>query len=200
MAENMHSINLLPNKGHGLTDQFLSWALTIGRLLIILTETLALSVFLYRFSIDMKIVDLNDVIKNQSAIVQQFRTVEATSRNLQERIALANQQINEESSTASIFSDVIDMGRGGITFKSVVVSDSLVKIQIQTRRGSDLNEFINKLRTYHAVESVSIDSVENKISSALIIANITAQLKGAKTTNDEIQAIHSLPGTGEINP
>ena len=47
MAEKVKKriINLIPDKGDTLLSQFLSWALTVGRLLIIITETLALSVF-----------------------------------------------------------------------------------------------------------------------------------------------------------
>jgi hypothetical protein len=52
MAKDQISINLLDNKGKSFTEQFLDWALAIGRLLIIVTETVALAAFLYRFSID----------------------------------------------------------------------------------------------------------------------------------------------------
>jgi hypothetical protein len=181
MAENIHSINLLPNKGGGLVDQFLSWALSIGRLLIILTETLALSVFLYRFSIDMRIVDLHDLIKNQRAIVEQFKTVEDTSRNLHARLAIAKEQEEDTSSATTVFSDIIEMGRGKITFRNLVVSESSVKIEAQSQSSSLLNSFISGLKTYPEVEKVSIDSVENRTSSAVIIMSITAQLKSAQS-------------------
>jgi hypothetical protein len=181
MAENIHSINLLPNKGGGLVDQFLSWALSIGRLLIILTETLALSVFLYRFSIDMRIVDLHDLIKNQRAIVEQFKTVEDTSRNLHARLAIAKEQEEDTSSATIVFSDIIEMGRGKITFRNLVVSESSVKIEAQSQSSSLLNSFISGLKTYPEVEKVSIDSVENRTSSAVIIMSITAQLKSAQS-------------------
>src|SRR5918993_397746 len=108
MAEKIKSINLLPNKGGGLFDQFLSWALTIGRLLIILTETLALGTFFYRFSIDMKIIDLHDSIKNQRIIVQQFKNTEDTARNLQARLALAQKHMNEAANTPTTFADIIE--------------------------------------------------------------------------------------------
>lgn len=181
MAENIHSINLLPNKRGGLVDQFLSWALSIGRLLIILTETLALSVFLYRFSIDMRIVDLHDLIKNQRAIVEQFKSVEDTSRNLHTRLALAKEQEEDTSSATTVFSDIIEMGRGKITFRNLVVSESSVKIEAQSQSSGLLNSFISALKTYPEVEKVSIDSVENKTSSAVIIMSITAQLKSAQS-------------------
>ena len=70
----MHGINLMPNRGDTVLIQFLNWALTIGRLLIILVETLALGTFLYRFSLDMQIVDLKDKIKVQRAFVTAYKS------------------------------------------------------------------------------------------------------------------------------
>ncbi len=80
MAEKIKKrvINLLPNKGDSLLDQFLSWALNIGRLLVIITETLALSVFLFRFSLDVQIIDLHDKIKAASRVVENFKESEET--------------------------------------------------------------------------------------------------------------------------
>src|SRR4029078_3722140 len=89
MAENKPSINLLPRKGEGFLTQFLNWAVNIGRLLIIITETVALATFLYRFNLDMKIVDLPHDIKQKSFIVKNSKVYEESFRNLQERLALA---------------------------------------------------------------------------------------------------------------
>ncbi len=177
MAEKIKSINLLPNKGGGLFDQFLTWALTIGRLLIILTETLALGTFLYRFSIDMRIIDLHDLIKNQSIIVEQFKNTEETSRNLHARLAFAKELEKESDKTPNILSAIIDMGSGTITFKNILISESAAKIEVQAPSSGVLNVFINKLKIHPEVTSVQIDSIENKASSANIRMSITADLK-----------------------
>lgn len=180
MADKTKSINLLSQKGESLFDQFLSWALTIGRLLIILTETLALGTFLYRFSIDMKIVDLHDLIKNQKIIVQQFKATEEVSRNLHARLALAKDYDAISVKTPTTFSDIIEMGRGKITFKKIVVETDAVKVEAQAGNSNILNLFVNDLKNYQGVTSVSIDSVENRTSNAVIIMNITANFKKAE--------------------
>lgn len=179
MAEKIKSINLLPQEGKGILEQFLSWALTIGRLLIILTETLALSVFIYRFSLDMKITDLHDQIKNQSLIVKQFKDMEETARSLQVRLALAQKYDVEGQLATSTFSDIIEMGRGQVTFKNLVVSTSIIKMEVQAPNSNSLGLFVKNLKNHPKVTAVSIDSVENRTSSAYIKLNITAQLKTA---------------------
>jgi hypothetical protein len=191
MAKNMHQINLLPNHGETMLVQFLNWALTIGRLLIILVETLALSVFLYRFSLDMQTQDLKDKIKVQRAIVQSFKSQEDVFRNLQSRLALAKEYNTQELTSPNILNEIIDKGRGHITFRNIYISNDVIRIEAQAPSAAPLTEFVNSLKTYSPVKSVSIDKVENKTSSAEVIVGISAYLtEGDKTTessNDQIQ-------------
>lgn len=190
MAKDIYSINLIPNKNGGLVDQFLAWALTIGRLLIIVVETLALSVFLYRFSIDRKIIDLNDAIKNQSIYVTQLRSIEDTSRNLHSRLSLVKTIESESNKTTSLFSDVIEMGRGQVSFKNLVVSRETINVVVQAQQSNKLNAFVNKLKTHPEIDTVSVDSIENKISNAIIIANISVTLKNAEIKNSNLENIN----------
>src|SRR5713226_8720413 len=115
MGKDKTTINLLPKQGEGLVTQFLSWALTVGRLLIILTETLALGTFLYRFGLDMKIVDLHDQIKTNSFIVKSFAPAEKTYRTLQNRLSLAKKYDGMSDSMPTIFNNIIGYGRGKVT-------------------------------------------------------------------------------------
>lgn len=177
MSEKIQSINLLPNRGEGILDQFLAWALTIGRLLIILTETLALSVFFYRFSLDMKISDLHDQIKVQRAIVSQFKTTEESARNLQDRLSLAQKADSTGKVIPSVLTNIINMGKGKITFNSVEIEKERIKISAQAPSSNALNSFTNTLKQYPEITDVNIESVENKTSSAVIRLTIGAKLK-----------------------
>lgn len=177
MAKESHEINLLPRKGEGLVTQFLNWALTIGRLLIILTETLALGTFLYRFSLDMRIVDLHDEIKAQSIIASNFKPYEDIYRNFQDRIALAKKYDAISQVTPNVFGDVIEMGQGLVTFRTILIENDSVRIEVQAPSTASISTFVSKLKTYPEIVSVSIDKVENKTSSASINVGITAYLK-----------------------
>lgn len=86
MAENRLSINLLRDKEKPLLDRFVAWALSVGRSIVILTEIVALAAFIYRFSIDRKLSDLNDDIKQKQLIVGQLTSLEDEYRNLQKTV------------------------------------------------------------------------------------------------------------------
>src|SRR5581483_11165468 len=80
------SLNLLTHPHTNFLDTFLGWALTVGRFMIILTETIALVVFLYRFGLDENLVELHGDIKNDQAILNQMTSYETSFRNLQFRL------------------------------------------------------------------------------------------------------------------
>jgi len=180
MAEiKTRKINLVQTKGEGLLSQFLSWSLTVGRLLVIITETLALSVFLYRFSLDMRIVDIHDKIKTQSLIVANFKTGEETFRNLQAKLALAKDYDRTGGKNLTILKDIIEMGRNKITFTSIIVKADTVAITVQGTSAGLLYGFTQELKNYPEIDSVNIDRVENKPSSGIATVGITAKLKNA---------------------
>jgi hypothetical protein len=176
MANETRSINLLPGKDGGFLSQFLGWALTIGRLLIILVETLALGTFLYRFGLDMKIVDLHDQIKAQSTIVQNFAVQEESFRNLQARLALAK-NYGETNKTPVIFQDIVEMGRGKITFRNLLVARDSLKIEAEAPNGSRLARFTEALKNHPDITEVSVDKVETKTSTATVIVIISGKVR-----------------------
>lgn len=179
MAETVPSINLLPQKGESFVTQFLNWTLSIGRLLIIIVEMLALGTFLYRFDLDMKIVDLHDQIEAQSFIVANFEKSEENFRDIQDRLSLINRYDTIGSTTTSIFSDITSLGQGRITFRNLTVETEAAKIEAQAASTATLSQFVNDLKKHPSITGVSVDKVENSSSTSLISVSITATLKAA---------------------
>lgn len=179
MAEKIKKrvINLLPDKGDNLLNQFLSWALTVGRLLIIITETLALSVFLYRFSLDVKIVDLHEQIKSASAIVANFQGNEEKFRNIQARLTFIKEYDEKKDRTLTLLKEVVDLGRNKITFKRVSVTVNAIEIEAQAPSASTLTAFVQGVRSHPEVKGVSINRVENSTSNGLVTISVNAELK-----------------------
>jgi len=180
MADNIHkkrNINLLPDKGDGVVNQFLSWALNIGRLLVIITETLALSVFLYRFTIDMQLVDLHDKIEASSTIISTFKSGEDTFRDIHTRLTTVKNYENQSSKALTILKDIIDMGRGKITFKTLTVNKDSLELEVQASSVGTISSFTTELKNYPEVTNISVNRVENQTSSGQITVGISAKLK-----------------------
>lgn len=171
------SINLVKGKEKDFFDKFINWALTIGRLVVILTETIALSAFLYRFSLDRQLIDLRDQIKQKEAIVKLLKNNEDKFRNLQDRLVLASKTEDTSSKTVAILKETINLAPKGFVFNTLNVSKDSIKINANAQSVTALTNFIKSLRDNPNITSVSLDKIENKTASALIVVGITATIK-----------------------
>ncbi len=172
------SINLLKRETP-FVDRFVGWALTIGRLLVIITEVVALSAFIYRFSLDRKLIDLHSKITQEQAIVNYLKNNEAQYRNLQGRLTLISTNSSLASQRLKIINDIVTLTPKGIAFNSLNLFEDRITIDANVNSISTLSDFVDALKNYPAIDTISIDKIENKPSSAMISINITADLKPA---------------------
>ncbi|MEK7450557.1 MAG: PilN domain-containing protein [Patescibacteria group bacterium] len=177
MANKPTSINLLRNEQISVLDKVINWALTVGRLLVILTELIALSSFLYRFSLDRQLIDLHSKIKQEQAIVAILKNNEDKYRNLQDRLSLASSFSNSENATPKIFQDVIRFAPSDMTFNSLTLNKNGINIDASIQTTSSLSSFVNSLTNYPLIKTVAISNIENKPLSSSIAVSITASLK-----------------------
>ena len=174
------SINLLKSSKNEIFEKFIDWALTVGRLLVIITEIVALSAFIYRFSLDRQLIDLHGKIKQEEAIVSFFKKKEETYRNLQDRIKIASTYSIKSEEKVKMSQDVISLAPQGMTFNEITISDNLINVAANFQAASSLKAFVESLRNYKPVKSVSITQIENRLSSAQILVTITANLNNKK--------------------
>ncbi len=177
MASIKPTINLFRNKNKNFLDRFIKWALVVGRVVVITTEAIALSAFLYRFSLDQQLIDLNDKIVQKQTLVKLLKNSEDTFRNLQDRLTAASEITNAGKQTVTLFTDIINFSSPDITFNNLFLSENQVRINANVQSVSTLTNFVNTLRENPKIQSVSIDKIESKRTNAIIIVSITATTK-----------------------
>lgn len=175
MSESSLSINLIKDKQIPFVDKFMNWALTVGRLIVIITEIVAIGAFLYRFSLDEKLVDLHSTIKQKQNFILLLKQDENKYRDVQERLALASSFSDISNKTYKSFQDIINLTPKNVKFTNFALNKDRMNISLNATSISLLNDFVNLLRGYPDIKSVSIDNIESKISG--ISFNITAVLK-----------------------
>lgn len=186
MAKTFTSINLLKNNKNGFFEKALNWALTIGRILIITTELIALLAFLYRFGLDQQLIDLHTKIKQEQQIVQFQKQNEDTYRNLQERLAIASSSTSVARKNIKIIKDIIGFAPVGMTFTNFTFLGDTLRIEANVNSATPLSIFIASLRGYSQVSSISLDKIENKTSAAAITVSISVNLKKQQGGLNEI--------------
>ncbi|MBI5044914.1 MAG: hypothetical protein HZC02_03240 [Candidatus Levybacteria bacterium] len=180
------TINLLKKKGTPSLDVFIKWAITGGRFLVILTETIALAAFLYRFTLDRQIIDLHDKIKAKTRIVETFKEQEDSYRQLQERL-LQTKKLNTDVAFLPLLLEDITLlaQKNNISIKSMSVSNNSLHIELVAFDIKNLRDFVGGIQEKKELSEVSIDRIENKSTTAQIAAVISSGVLGKSKLEGE---------------
>jgi hypothetical protein len=176
MPNDLSSINLARDKQVPLFDKFMNWTLTIGRLIVILTEIIAIVAFVYRFSLDEKLVELHSSIRQKQNIISILKNDENKYRNLQERIALAATFSTKGIKTNRAITDIISLIPNQVMINNLILNKDQINIDADVISVSSLANLIDPLKNYPGIKSISVDNIENKPSAGLSV-DITAMLK-----------------------
>lgn len=175
MSNDLPSINFI-NKQTPFLDRFMDWALTIGRLIVIITEVIAVIAFIYRFSLDERLVDLHSTIKQKQSIISILKNDENKYRNLQDRLTLAAIFSEKADKSNQTITDIAGLIPKQARINNLILNKNQLNIGINVVSVFPLASLINSLKNYSGVKSISIDSIESKPSVGLS-ANITTLLK-----------------------
>lgn len=170
------SINLLRSTQTRFWDKVLKWALTTGRFLIILTETIALSAFVYRFTLDRQIVDLADSIEDKQIILSLYKDAEPRYRNLHERLTFVEKTAASEDPRTAMLQRFVSLAQGYVTFQSLVIGEKTATMEITTTSTGALSEFLRGVKSLPEVRSVNISRVENKAANGIVLVTISVEL------------------------
>lgn len=175
MSENLPSINLIKNKQISVFDKLLNWTLSIGRLIVILTEVIAVITFLYRFSLDDSIVNLHSTIKQKQNIIIALKTDEESYRNLQERLVIADKYSKEADKFYQNISKIQDLISDDVKINNLTINKDKISLGIDTPSLVSLSRVIDSLKAQQNVKSINIDDISNK--SGRLSLSLTTMLK-----------------------
>lgn len=171
------SINLAKNRGESLSERVIAFALTIGRVLVIVTEAIALGAFLFRFGLDRQLVDLHDRIKQEQAIVDLLKNNEATYRNLQDRLTLESNLATVSNKSVTLYQDIYRMIPSDMVLTTLSLSDTNIHIEGNIPSLISLSDLVKKLKSDSRVDRVSLDKIENKSAEGVISIILTVYMK-----------------------
>lgn len=136
------------------------WTIDAGRAIIVTIELIALVALGYRFIIDRRIVDLHDQMKIQEVFIAAQAADEKTYRSIQERLKNIKETTIETTAKVEIMREILGAISSGVFFSTnLSISDKSVIVEGGTFSVFTLNEFLNTLKSYPSVESISIDEI-----------------------------------------
>lgn len=159
-------INLLPKDpfydtvlGKGTT-----WALSVGRYIVIFTEIVVILSFLSRFQLDRQLTDLNKEIVQQKTIIDSFGDLEQNVRDIQKKID-TYEQLKPKQPIEVVFDQLSQVTPNEIEFMNFALKNDVVQISGKTQSTSALTQFITNLQLSNYFSNVSVENISNKESS-----------------------------------
>lgn len=184
MAKKSPSINLVNADNNQVTNQIVNWALTIGRIMIIIVELIALTAFIYRFILDNQLRDINSKIKLEQEVLASQQAKESLYRNLQDRLNLGSSIINQAQTQTKIYKDIIALAPPGVSFKTISYGDNKVDIQLDTGSVFPLSIFVTSLKNYSQTSTITIDLIENRTETGTLNVLLSVNLKNKGGKNE----------------
>lgn len=136
------------------------WTIDAGRAIIVGIELIALAALGYRFVIDRQIVDLHDQIKSEEIFISAQAEDEKTYRSIHDRLKNIKQTDVETAAKIQIMNEILGAISSGVFFSTnLAINDKSVLIDGSTFSIFTLTDFLNTLKNFPSVASISIDEI-----------------------------------------
>lgn len=154
------NINLGKKKETNVGGIFFKWAVSRGRIIVIVVELFALGALGYRFFIDQRIVDLNDQIKKQQIFIEAQTQKEERYRNIQERINTIQTISSEAQTKVDFLEDMLGIAsNSALLSTSFSLTENTVSIDGQASSVFALNSFVESIKQNPNVTSISMEEL-----------------------------------------
>lgn len=157
------SIQLLPEKKFEelpFSKKLTTWVISVGRIVIIVTELIAFSVFIGRIKLDRELTDLTDALENQLIVLENAQKFEKDFENLQERLKVIKDLRQAQvpaSRTLSLFSDLLPQ-RVELTSLTFQPHANEAQLLAQTNSTTGFADAIYNLKNSSRIEEIALTS------------------------------------------
>lgn len=162
MLENAKKIriDLSGRPKENVEDVVLRWAVQVGKIIIVTTELIALAALFFRFTIDRKIIDLNDKIKRADLFVGSQMNKEIEYRSLQKRLSYIKSLSDETEQKIDVMNTIIAVVNSG-TFSStnIVLNQNTISLSGTSISIFPINNLINTVKKNNNITGISIDEL-----------------------------------------
>ncbi len=160
MEEN-YAVNLLPEKKpeeYPLHQQFYYWTINIGRVLIIFTELIVLSVFFARFNLDREINDLSERITILQSIYESYDGLEERFRLVQNRLDAVNKVKKQQVPYTQGLMMMAQAAPTDLILTKLYLEQEVITLQATATSPTDFADFITALSSREKITDIALTS------------------------------------------
>jgi len=156
--------NLLPKDEleKSTFGQFLKWALSIGRYIVMSVELLVILAFLFRFKLDQDKAALTEEIKRQQTVIGSFTELEKNVRYTQKRLELVKKIKQEPFNPSQILEDLAKLTPIDVTLSELAIKNDSLIIKGYGLSNVGLDTFLSGLKSSKKFSQINLQSVSSK--------------------------------------
>lgn len=169
-ADKQININLIINtaKEASLSGQVLSWAITYGKYIIIITQIVVLVVFFLRFKFDRDHTDLKELVSQKQALVESISDLESEIRRIQTKLTFINQVTTNQTTVLTVLRFLQDHLPSDIIFSTLAINKDNLSFNATTKDLRSFNYVLKQLQQDKKFSEVMLeDIIRQKISGRI---------------------------------
>lgn len=158
------NINLLirDQTGNSISEQFLSWILTYGRYIIIITQIIVLSVFFFRFKIDRDHTDLKELVTQKQAIVESLSDFETEIRRVQGRLLNIRTISANQDSLIKVIRFLQQSTPADTTFTNLILTTDKISFQATSANLRSFSYMLRQIQQDRKFSEVTLQDINRK--------------------------------------
>ena len=156
-------INLLPKDQweKGVIGRILHWALNVGRYVVVFTELIVISAFLFRFGLDRKLTDLNEEMKQKQSIVKSYGDLEEKFRRLQFQLETVKTTGDEAINAGLILANISKITPLDTVYSSININEENISLEGQTFSEVGLATLLAKAQASEIFTGVVLENISS---------------------------------------
>lgn len=182
-------LSLLPDSANprSFGARFLKWITTTGRVTIIFTELIVISVFISRFWLDRKNSDLSEVMRQKQFILQSLTPFEDEFTQLQQKLTYIKNFYSNQPEYSQQLNSLISSTPQDLFYQNIsIAKDEKIKgITINTTltayKEESIVNFITNLMLNSDIDQVDVKKIEKKEKENQYSISLTLFFKPVST-------------------
>lgn len=156
-------INLAPKDPfyESFLGKITTWALSVGRYLVIFTELVVIVSFLSRFQLDRQVTDLNTEIVKQQRIIESYGDLEQNVRDVQKKIENYG-RLKDVRPMKEVFEKLTEITPEDIKYQELTVTTKKISVRAHANSRQALDRYILNLQASNYFFNVVSDNISNK--------------------------------------
>lgn len=160
-SEKKESIQLLPEKKFEelpLTKKLTTWIINVGRVVIIVTELIAFSVFVGRIKLDRELTDLTDALENQLIILKNAEDFKRDFKDLQERLKIIKEPRESQIPTGKTISLLSPLLPKEVEITGLTLGKDKSSLIVKTSSATAFAQTVYNLKSSPKIEEIALTS------------------------------------------